>query len=135
MPIFLKSNADSDSVIYWDKEKSQDLSVNLGVQFPNIMTSLSSGAIIHQSKAFVNTQSEKLCVLTVTPTPFPIVPFSPMLLRVWRKTITNQFIYYRALTTMVGALIILLILTNFKKCDIIYAQNTDCEKENHAIHT
>lgn len=56
---FLDRIADSNSVIYWDKEKSQDLSVNLGVQFPNVITSLDSGVIIHQAKAFVNAQNEK----------------------------------------------------------------------------
>ena len=56
---FLDRIADGNSVIYWDKEKSQDLSVNLGVQFPNVITSLDSGVIIHQAKAFVNAQNKK----------------------------------------------------------------------------
>ena len=56
---FLDRIAESDSVIYFDKEKSQDLSVSLGVQFPHAITSLDSGVIIHQAKAFVNTQNEK----------------------------------------------------------------------------
>jgi hypothetical protein len=56
---FLNRVVDSDSVIYWDKKKSQDLSVSLGLQLPNAITSLRSNTIIHQAKAFVNTQTEK----------------------------------------------------------------------------
>ena len=51
---FLDRIVDSDSVIYWDEKKSQDLSVNLGLQLPNVITSLRSNVIIHQAKAFVN---------------------------------------------------------------------------------
>lgn len=51
---FLNRLADSNSVIYWNEKKSQDLSVSLGIQFPNAITSLNSSTIIHQSKAFVN---------------------------------------------------------------------------------
>ena len=56
---FLERIVDSDSVIYWNEKKSQDLSVSLGLQLPNAITSLRSGVIIHQAKAFVNTQNEK----------------------------------------------------------------------------
>lgn len=41
-------------------QKSQNMSVNLGIQFPNVITSLDSNTIIHQSKAFVNTNSENI---------------------------------------------------------------------------
>ena len=33
--------------------------MNPGLQLPNIITSLRSGTIIHQAKAFVNTETEK----------------------------------------------------------------------------
>ena len=46
-------------MIYWDKEKSQRLSVNLGIQFPNIITSLRPNIIIHQANAFVNMSTTK----------------------------------------------------------------------------
>ena len=56
---FLKNIALTNSLIYWDKEKSQRLSVNLGIQFPNIITSLRPNIIIHQAKAFVNMSTTK----------------------------------------------------------------------------
>jgi hypothetical protein len=56
---FLNRIVDSESLIYWNEKKSQDMSVSLGLQLPNAMTSLDSGVIIHQAKAFVNTSSEK----------------------------------------------------------------------------
>ena len=56
---FLKNIALTNSLIYWDKEKSQRLSVNLGIQFPNIITSLRPNTIIHQAKAFVNMSTTK----------------------------------------------------------------------------
>ncbi|MBR3894484.1 MAG: hypothetical protein IKJ35_04985 [Clostridia bacterium] len=57
---FLDRIADSDSVIYWDEKKSQALSVSLGVQFPNAITSLDSNTIIRQAKAFVKEKSKKV---------------------------------------------------------------------------
>ena len=56
---FLKNIALTNSLIYWDKEKSQRLSVNLGIQFPNIITSLRPNTIIHPAKAFVNMSTTK----------------------------------------------------------------------------
>ncbi len=51
---FLNRIAAENATIYWNKEKSQALSVNLGVQFPNIITKLDSNIIIRKAKAFVN---------------------------------------------------------------------------------
>lgn len=56
---FLDRIADNNAVIYWDEKKSRDLSVNLGLQLPNIITSLDSGTIIHPAKAFVKSKSKK----------------------------------------------------------------------------
>ena len=53
---FLDRIADRGSVIYWNKEKSQDMSVSLGIQFPNAITSLDSNTIIHKAKASVNSE-------------------------------------------------------------------------------
>ena len=64
---FLDRIADSNSVIFWDKKKSQDLSLSLGLQLPNAITSLRSDAIIHQAKAFVNTPGEKILYSDRTP--------------------------------------------------------------------
>lgn len=55
---FLYRIAKKDAVIYWDEKKSRDLAVNLGLQLPNIITSLDSGIIIHQAKAFVKSKSK-----------------------------------------------------------------------------
>ena len=55
---FLNRIADENAVIYWNKKKSQDLSVSLGIQFPNAVTSLNSDTIIRKAKAFVNSFSE-----------------------------------------------------------------------------
>ena len=57
---FLDRIADNNAVIYWDEKKSRDLSVNLGLQLPNIITSLDSGTIIHPAKAFVKSKSKKM---------------------------------------------------------------------------
>lgn len=56
---FLQKIADASATIYWNEKKSQDMSVNLGVQFPNIITSLDSNTIIRRAKAFVKTNAEK----------------------------------------------------------------------------
>ena len=55
---FINKIADNNAVIYWNKKKSQDLSVNLGVQFSNILTSLNSDTIIRKAKAFVKQKTE-----------------------------------------------------------------------------
>ena len=46
------------AIIYWDKKKSQTLSVSLGVQFPNAITNLDSNSIIRKARAFVNMQDK-----------------------------------------------------------------------------
>ena len=50
---FLNRIADENAVIYWNEKKSQDMSVSLGIQFPNAITSLNSNTIIRKAKAFV----------------------------------------------------------------------------------
>lgn len=54
---FINRIADRDSVIYWNRKKSQNLSVNLGVQFPDVITNLDSDIIIRQTRANVNSNS------------------------------------------------------------------------------
>lgn len=49
---FLKRIADNDALVYWNKKKSQALSVSLGLQLPNAITSLNSDTIIRKAKAF-----------------------------------------------------------------------------------
>ncbi len=56
---FLNRMAESGAIIYWSKKRSQALSVNPGVQFPDIITSLNSDIIIHKAKAFVNGNLQK----------------------------------------------------------------------------
>ncbi len=57
---FINNIAKNNAIIYWDKQKSQRLSVNLGVQFPDDITSLSSNIIIRQTTAKVNTSEQKI---------------------------------------------------------------------------
>lgn len=61
---FLERIADNDAVIYWNKKKSQALSVSLGLQLPNAITSLNSDTIIRKAKAFdkkkIESQQKKL---------------------------------------------------------------------------
>lgn len=57
---FLERIAENNAVIYWNEKKSQDLSVSLGIQFPNAITSLRSNVIIHQAQSFVNTQNQNV---------------------------------------------------------------------------
>lgn len=56
---FVSRIAEKDAVLYWNEKKSKDLSVNLGIQFPNIVTSLRSNTIIRKSSAFVNKNEKK----------------------------------------------------------------------------
>ena len=56
---FLQKIADASATTYWNAKKSQEMSVSLGVQFPNAITSLDSDTIIRQVKAFVKTNGEK----------------------------------------------------------------------------
>ena len=68
---FIDRIADENAVIYWNKKKSQDLSVSLGIQFPNAVTSLNSNTIIRKAKAFVkgnNKNSQKFSDRNLAPT-------------------------------------------------------------------
>lgn len=56
---FIRHNIEEGTVLYADKEKSQALSVNPGIQFPDVMASLDFNTIIRKTKAFVNTEAEK----------------------------------------------------------------------------
>ena len=54
---FINRIADNNAVIYWNRKKSQSLSVNLGIQFPDVITNLDSDIIIRQTRANVNSNS------------------------------------------------------------------------------
>ncbi len=56
---FLNLNLQANTVLYWNKEKSQALSVNPGIQFPDVLATLDSDIIIRKSRAFVNSSAEK----------------------------------------------------------------------------
>ena len=56
---FIERNIKQGSVLYVDKEKSQALSVNPGIQFPDVMASLSFNTIIRKTNAFVNSDKQK----------------------------------------------------------------------------
>jgi len=56
---FLERNIDGGTILYWNKEKSQGLSVNPGIQFPDVMSILDSNTIIRQTRAFVKTKIQK----------------------------------------------------------------------------
>ncbi len=56
---FIERNIEQGNVLYYSKEKSQALSVNPGVQFPDVMATLDSDIIIRKARAFVNTSAEK----------------------------------------------------------------------------
>ena len=47
-----------DTILYCNKEKSQELFRVLGLQFPKGVNNLSFNCIIHQSRNIVNTQNE-----------------------------------------------------------------------------
>ena len=56
---FLNSLAKADAVFYWDKKKSQEMLVSLGLQLPNAITNLSSNTIIRKARANVNTSANE----------------------------------------------------------------------------
>lgn len=56
---FLQENVDLGKVIYWDKEKCQELSETPGIQFPSNLRALDSNIIIRKAIAFVNSESTK----------------------------------------------------------------------------
>lgn len=56
---FIQHNLNENTVLYWDKEKSQELIEIPGVQFPDSLNSLTTDIIIRKAKAFVNSLGEK----------------------------------------------------------------------------
>lgn len=56
---FLKRNIAYGYVLYADSKRSQELSVNLGIQFPDVMANLSFDTIIRQAGAIVNFSKQK----------------------------------------------------------------------------
>ena len=56
---FIKNNLEQGAILYWNKEKSQDLLKVPGLQLPNDISSLASNTIIRKAKAFVNSFSQK----------------------------------------------------------------------------
>lgn len=55
---FIKRNVDENKILYWSKEKSQELIKTPGLQLPDNLNSLDSNIIIRQARAKVNTFSE-----------------------------------------------------------------------------
>ena len=56
---FIRNNVDNGTILYWNKEKSQDLLKIPGLQLPNNLSILASNTIIRKAKAFVNSFSQK----------------------------------------------------------------------------
>lgn len=56
---YIQRNIDAGTVLYWNKEKSQELIEVPGVQFPNKLNSLATNTIIRKAKAFVNSSEPK----------------------------------------------------------------------------
>lgn len=56
---FIKRNVDENKILYWDKEKSQELIKTPGLQLPDNLNSLTTNIIIRKAKAFVNSLDEK----------------------------------------------------------------------------
>jgi len=56
---FIQRNADNRTILYYNKEKSQELSKIPGIQFPDNLESLDSNTIIRQTRAFVKTKIQK----------------------------------------------------------------------------
>ena len=55
---FIARNADEKTILYWNKEKSQELIDVPGIQFPDKINSLDSNVIIRKAKAFVNSDKQ-----------------------------------------------------------------------------
>ena len=51
---FIARNADEKTILYLNKEKSQELIDVPGIQFPDKINSLDSNVIIRKAKDFVN---------------------------------------------------------------------------------
>ena len=56
--LFIERNIEQGSVLYVDKEKSQEFSKTLGIQFPNNFATLDFNTIIRKTNAFVNNTSQ-----------------------------------------------------------------------------
>lgn len=56
---FLSYAMSQGKLLYWDKEKSQQLYRDMRVQFPQGLYNVDSNTIIRKSRAFVNTSAEK----------------------------------------------------------------------------
>ena len=61
---FITYAVDAGKVLYWDKQKSQELFSVLGLQLPKGLNNLNSNTIIHQSKVFVKDFEKKIFDLT-----------------------------------------------------------------------
>ncbi|MCC8042587.1 MAG: hypothetical protein LIO69_03620, partial [Oscillospiraceae bacterium] len=57
---FIQNTINADSVLFYDKQKSQELFSVLGLQFPKGLNNLDSNTIIHKSNNIVNTFSKKI---------------------------------------------------------------------------
>ena len=55
---FIARNADERTILYWNKEKSQELTKTPGIRFPDNLSSLDSNVIIRKAKAFVNSDKQ-----------------------------------------------------------------------------
>lgn len=55
---FINRTVEAGKLLYWNKEKSQSLTVNPGIQFPDVISTFDSDIIIRKSNAFVNTQTQ-----------------------------------------------------------------------------
>lgn len=56
---FINRAAEANKILFWDKEKSQELFKFQGLQLPEAFNNLDSDIIIHQSRNIVNPFSEK----------------------------------------------------------------------------
>ena len=56
--VFLNRCIKNDKVLYYDKQKSQELFSLLGLEFSEGLNNLDLNAIIHQSRNIVNAESE-----------------------------------------------------------------------------
>lgn len=56
---YIKRAAENNQILYWNKQKSQDLFTSLRLQLPQALNNLDSNIIIHQSNNIVNTFDAK----------------------------------------------------------------------------
>lgn len=57
---YIQRAAENDSILFWDKRKSQELFKFQGLQLPEAFNSLDSNVIIHQSRNIVKGSDEKI---------------------------------------------------------------------------